>query len=73
MATTKAIPEWRAAADEIWEILREVGRKQEETDRQMKETNQQMKETDKRLGKLGNRFGEMIEHMVMPNLVTKFE
>jgi hypothetical protein len=31
-----------------------------------------MKETDRRLGKLGNRFGEMVEYMVAPNLITKF-
>jgi hypothetical protein len=48
-----------------------------ETDRQMKENHQQMKESaerlDRQLGKLGNRFGEMVEHMIMPNLLTQFE
>ena len=44
----------------------------EETGRQMEETGRQMKETDRRLGKLGNRFGEVIEHMIIPNLVAKF-
>jgi hypothetical protein len=39
----------------------------------MKETDRQMKETDRQLGKLGNRFGEMVEHMVIPNLVAKFQ
>jgi hypothetical protein len=32
-----------------------------------------MKETDKRVGALTNRFGEMVEYMVMPNLVAKFD
>jgi hypothetical protein len=32
-----------------------------------------MKITDKRLGELTNRFGDMVEYMVLPNLVTKFE
>ncbi|MDR1470750.1 MAG: hypothetical protein LBT00_15835 [Spirochaetaceae bacterium] len=32
-----------------------------------------MKQTDKRIGELGNRFGEMVEHMVLPNLVAKFK
>jgi hypothetical protein len=36
-------------------------------------TNEQMKLTDKKLGELTNRFGDMVEHMVVPNLVTKFE
>jgi hypothetical protein len=65
METTQTTHEWRAAADEIWAILREVGRKQEETA-------QQMKETDRRVGEITNRFGDMVEHMVIPNLVAKF-
>jgi hypothetical protein len=36
-------------------------------------TNEQMKETDRRVGELTNRFGDMVEHMVLPNLVAKFE
>ena len=43
------------------------------TDRQLEETARQMKETDRRVGELGNRFGDMVEYMVMPNLVSKFE
>jgi hypothetical protein len=38
-----------------------------------KETARQMKETDKRVGEITNRFGDMVEHMVIPNLVTKFQ
>ncbi|GHV91537.1 hypothetical protein AGMMS50268_20400 [Spirochaetia bacterium] len=79
MEATQTMPEWKAAADEIWAMLRETdrivketARRQEETTQQMKETDRQMKETDKRLGKLGNRFGEMVEYMVVPNLVAKF-
>jgi hypothetical protein len=63
----------------VWAILQEVGKKQEEltesqkeTDRIVKENALQMKETDRRLGKLGNRFGEIVEHMVAPNLREKF-
>jgi hypothetical protein len=44
-----------------------------ETDRRMKETARQMKETDRRIGYLGDRFGEMIEYMVKPNLIEKFQ
>jgi hypothetical protein len=87
MEQTQPIPEWRATADEIWAMLRETTRKQEETarqmeetgrrmeetDRRMEETARQMKETDNRLGELTNRFGDMVEYMVLPNLVTKFE
>jgi hypothetical protein len=67
-------------------LLREVGRKQEETAQQMKETDRkieetaqqmketekQMRETDRRIGKLTNRFGEVVEYMIVPNLAAKF-
>ncbi|MDR1933385.1 MAG: hypothetical protein LBQ57_11275 [Spirochaetales bacterium] len=82
METTKAIGEgltfekvW-AAIQETDRIVKETAQQIKETDRQMKETDRQMKETDKRLekqlGKLGNRFGEMVEYMIVPNLVAKF-
>jgi hypothetical protein len=41
----------------------------QETDRQMKE---QMKKTERIVGKLGNRFGELVEHLVAPNIKEKF-
>jgi hypothetical protein len=44
-----------------------------ETDRKMQETAKQMKETDKRIGAITNRFGDIVEHMVIPNLLTKFQ
>ena len=36
------------------------------------ETDRRMKETDRLIGKLGNRFGEMVEHLVVPNIKEKF-
>ena len=50
-------------------ILKEIAESQKETDRQMKES---AKRLDRQLGKLGNRFGEMVEYMVVPDLVKKF-
>ncbi|MDR2941370.1 MAG: hypothetical protein LBV17_02120, partial [Treponema sp.] len=47
----------------------ENAERQKETERQMKESADQL---NKQLGKLGNRFGEMIEYMVVPNLISKF-
>jgi hypothetical protein len=52
--------------EEVWALFRETDRKFQETDRQMKET-------DRQLGKLGHRFGDLIEHLVAPNLLSKFE
>jgi hypothetical protein len=53
--------------------LEVVDRQLEENAEQMKETDRRMKETDKRISELGHRFGEMVEHMVIPNLLTQFE
>ncbi|MDR2499967.1 MAG: hypothetical protein LBD37_02655 [Treponema sp.] len=69
---------------QLKETARQMRERQEATDRQMKETNRQMKETNrqmketdrqlnKRFGELTNRFGDMVEYMVLPNLLTKFE
>jgi hypothetical protein len=52
--------------EKLWAMFQEIGRKQEETARQMKIT-------DKRVGELTNRFGEVVEHMIVPNLVEKFD
>jgi uncharacterized coiled-coil protein SlyX len=51
----------------------EIDRQYEEINRIIKETTQQMKITDKKLGELTNRFGDMVEYMILPNLVAKFE
>ena len=51
-------------------------RMREEADREFKEmrkeTEKLMKENQKIIGKLGNRFGEMVEHMIVPNIKEKF-
>ena len=70
----------------IWAILRETSRSQKETERLMKEnserqkenakyqkeTDRQMKEYNKRFGDFTNRFGEVVEYMIAPNLLDKF-
>ena len=48
----------------------EESRKEHEESR--KELDRRMKETDRLIGKLGNRFGEMVEHLVVPNIKEKF-
>jgi hypothetical protein len=70
--------------EKVWKMFQETDRQMKETERQMKEMNRelkeqiaatgrQMKETDKRVGELTNRFGDMVEHMVVPNLLAKFK
>ena len=58
-----------AALMEDREQIKETREQMKEADRQMRE---QMKETDKRIGFLGNRFGEMVEHLIVPNMTEKF-
>ena len=63
--------------------MQETDRQMQETDRRMQETDRQMQETDRRmeeqwkktskvLGDLGLRFGELVERLIAPNLVEKF-
>ncbi|MDR1175082.1 MAG: hypothetical protein LBK83_06390, partial [Treponema sp.] len=56
MATTQLIPEWQAAVDEIWAMMKEnaaqikeTGKRMEETGKQIKETGKRMEETDKQM------------------------
>jgi hypothetical protein len=58
--------------EKVWAMFQEVAERQKETDRQMKETDRKMKETDRQISKLGGRFGEMVEHLVAPHLMEKF-
>jgi len=60
---------WQREADER---RKEADKRQKEADERRKEIDRQMKETDKKLGKLGIRMGEIVEHMVAPNLRIKF-
>ncbi|MDR2101886.1 MAG: hypothetical protein LBP43_04880, partial [Treponema sp.] len=58
--------------EKVWAMFQETARKFQETDRQFKETALRMKETDRKISKLGNRVGELVEHLVSPNIVEKF-
>jgi hypothetical protein len=67
----------------IKEIAQQMQKENEETARHLRETdqkirevneetNRKIKETDKHIGDLGNRFGELVEHLVAPNIIQKF-
>jgi hypothetical protein len=58
--------------EKVWAMFQETDRKMQETDRKIQETDRIVKENAKAIGKLSNRFGEVVEYMVVPNLVTKF-
>ncbi|MDR1955709.1 MAG: hypothetical protein LBQ30_02510, partial [Treponema sp.] len=51
--------------EQVWAALME-------NRQQMKETDRQIKELQKSMGYLNNRFGELAEHLVIPNIVQKF-
>jgi hypothetical protein len=83
---TNREPQMGLTFEKVWAMFQETDRKMQETDRiiketsqmikdtdrQLKETDRQLKETDRKIGKLGGRFGELIEHLIAPNLMEKF-
>jgi hypothetical protein len=72
--------------EKVWATIQEVAELQKETARQFRETDRRFKEnarsfkkterwhkeTDRIVGKLSNRFGELVEHLVAPNINEKF-
>jgi hypothetical protein len=69
----------RESREDFDRRMQEADRRMQETDRQIQETNRQMRETDRKmqethreLGELGRKFGSVVEHLVVPNLVKKF-
>jgi hypothetical protein len=70
--TDRKMQETDRKMQETDRIIKETAQQMKETDRQMKETDRQMKETDRKISKLGGRFGDLVEHLVAPNLMEKF-
>ncbi|MDR0597186.1 MAG: hypothetical protein LBG14_01605 [Treponema sp.] len=60
-------------SQETERLLKEQSR---ETERllkeQVRETDRQMKETDRKISKLGSRIGDLVEELIVPNIVEKF-
>jgi hypothetical protein len=53
-------------------IIKETAQLIKETRESQKETDQQIKDLGKQMGDLHRSFGDLAEHLVAPNLVTKF-
>ncbi|MDR0557688.1 MAG: hypothetical protein LBG43_07485 [Treponema sp.] len=53
--------------------MQEIDRQMQETDRRMQETDRQMKETDRKIGDLTGRWGEVVERLMSPKLLKKFQ
>jgi hypothetical protein len=72
-------PQMGLTFEKVWAMFQETDRKFQETDRkiqetdrQMKETDRQMKETDRKISNLGSRLGDLVEEIIFPNIVEKF-
>jgi len=55
--------------EKVWAMFQETDRKMKEYAEQWEK---QHNETERIVGKLGNRFGELVEHLVAPNIKKKF-
>jgi hypothetical protein len=65
--------------EKVWAMFQESDRRMQETDRRLRETERliqenarQMKETDRKISKLGSRIGDLVEELIAPNILEKF-
>jgi hypothetical protein len=72
-------PQMGLSFEEVWAMLQETDRQMKETDRKIQETDRivkenalQMKETDRKISSLGSRLGDLVEEIIFPNIVEKF-
>jgi len=71
METTQTTVEY-LDYETIRAIMQDTAQRMQENARQLDKMQEQQKETDRKISKLGSRLGEMIEYMVKPNLIQKF-
>ncbi|MDR0443296.1 MAG: hypothetical protein LBH44_07820 [Treponema sp.] len=65
--------EWlRKSREDFDKRMQENDKLTKEIKEQMKETDRRMQETDRKISRLGNRFGELVEHLVAPGTIEKF-
>ncbi|MDR2418273.1 MAG: hypothetical protein LBD79_04390 [Treponema sp.] len=80
-------PQMGLTFEQVWAALMELRKEGAETERRLQETERLLKESsaefdrrmrkserdfNKKFGHLDNRFGELAEHLVVPNIVKKF-
>jgi hypothetical protein len=73
-------PEYQGLTfEKVWAMFKESERRMWETDRRIQETERilrenalQMKETDRKISKLGSRIGDLVEELILPNILKKF-
>jgi hypothetical protein len=52
--------------------FQETDKKFQATDKKFQETERLMKETDRKISKLGSRIGDLVEELIFPNILEKF-
>jgi hypothetical protein len=65
-------PEMGLTFEKVWAMFQDTDRKFRETDRQFKETDRKFQETDWKISKLGSRIGDLVEELIVPNILEKF-
>jgi hypothetical protein len=63
--TTVREPEMGLSFEKVWAMF-------QETDRKFQETDRRFKETDRKISKLGSRIGDLVEELIAPNILEKF-
>jgi chromosome segregation ATPase len=71
--TAESMKENTESMKEIRAIQQETAESMKETDRRLKEAEQLIKENGKQMGFVQNRLGEVVEHIVIPNISEKFK
>jgi hypothetical protein len=76
---TNREPQMGLTFEKVWAMFQETDRKMQETDRkwqeaarEVAETARMVRENSRNISKLGDRFGDLVEHLVAPNLLEKF-
>jgi uncharacterized coiled-coil DUF342 family protein len=67
--TEKTVKEIAEQHKELAEQHKELAEQHNETERFLRESKRELNQA---IGKLSNRFGELVEHLVSPNLLKKF-
>jgi DNA repair exonuclease SbcCD ATPase subunit len=68
----KESSEWRKEIEKLMkENDKQLKENAAEADRRFKETDKLLKETGRQLGDVHNRLGELVEHIIVPNILEK--
>jgi hypothetical protein len=62
-------PEMGLTFEKVWAMFQETDRKMQEI---MQETDRRMQETDRKISRLGSRIGDLVEELIVPNILEKF-